>query len=166
MTQLVKRIHLQWRRPGFDPWVGKIPWRRERPPTPVFLPGESQGQKSLVGYGLESRKESDTTADLAQAYTGALWCGFTCSLCLPLQEPGSQHLESFRSIMIFIYLPSTFPTFVDASQAYLSDFCFLWLNSHFRGIWRAEEAKAYGQSQYLTSIFKLNMRTQRSIEKF
>ena len=35
----------------FDPWVGKkIPWRRKWQPTPVFLPGESQGQKSLVGY--------------------------------------------------------------------------------------------------------------------
>ena len=31
------------RRPGFDPWVGKIPWRRERLPTPVFWPGESHG---------------------------------------------------------------------------------------------------------------------------
>ena len=36
-------IHLQWGRPGFDPWVGKIPWRRERLPTPVFWPGESHG---------------------------------------------------------------------------------------------------------------------------
>ena len=42
-------IHLQCRRPGFDPWVGKIPWRRERQPTPVFLPGESHSQRSLVG---------------------------------------------------------------------------------------------------------------------
>ena len=38
------------RRRGFDPWVGKIPWRRARQPTPVFLPGESNGQRSLVGY--------------------------------------------------------------------------------------------------------------------
>ena len=29
------------RRPGFNPWVGEIPWRRAQPPTPVFLPGES-----------------------------------------------------------------------------------------------------------------------------
>ena len=36
----------------FDPWVRKIPWRRERQPTPVFLPGESHGQRSLVGYSL------------------------------------------------------------------------------------------------------------------
>ena len=38
------------RRPGFHPWVGKTPWRREWQPTPVFLPGESHGQRSLVGY--------------------------------------------------------------------------------------------------------------------
>jgi len=33
----------------FDPWVGKIPWRKKWQPTPVFLPGESHGQRSLVG---------------------------------------------------------------------------------------------------------------------
>ena len=42
------RICLQCRRSGFDPWVGKMPWRRECLPTPVFLPGEFHGQKSLV----------------------------------------------------------------------------------------------------------------------
>ena len=36
----------------FDPWVGKIPWRKEWLPTPVFLPGEFHGQRSLVGYSL------------------------------------------------------------------------------------------------------------------
>ena len=45
----------------FHPWVGKIPWRRAWQPTPVFLPGESHGQRSLVGYSPQSRKESDTT---------------------------------------------------------------------------------------------------------
>ena len=35
---------------GFDSWVGKIPWRRKWHPTSVFLPGESYGQRSLVGY--------------------------------------------------------------------------------------------------------------------
>ena len=34
------RIRLQCGRPGFDPWVGKIPWRRDKLPTPVFWPGE------------------------------------------------------------------------------------------------------------------------------
>ena len=45
----------------FDPRVRKIPWRREWQPTPVLFPGESQGQRSLVGYGPQGHKESDTT---------------------------------------------------------------------------------------------------------
>ena len=47
------------KRRQFDPWVGKIPWRRKWQPTPVFLPGESHGQRNLAGY--KDRKESDTT---------------------------------------------------------------------------------------------------------
>ena len=39
------------KRRGFDPWIRKIPWRRKRQPTPVFLPGESHGHNSLAGYG-------------------------------------------------------------------------------------------------------------------
>ena len=38
------------KRGGFDPWVRKIPWRRAWQPTPVLLLGESDGQRSLVGY--------------------------------------------------------------------------------------------------------------------
>ena len=42
--------------PGFDPWVGKIPWRRAWQPTPVFLPGEFHGQRSLAGYGPQGHR--------------------------------------------------------------------------------------------------------------
>ena len=56
----MERICLQCGRPGFDPWVGKIPWRRAWQPTLVFLPGESHGQSSLEGYNPWDRKESDT----------------------------------------------------------------------------------------------------------
>ena len=49
------------RRPGFDPGVGKIPWRRNCQPTLVFLPGKSHGQRSLAGYNLCSGKELDPT---------------------------------------------------------------------------------------------------------
>ena len=41
----------------FDPWVGKIPWRRKWKHTPVFLPGEYHGQKNLAGYGPQGCKE-------------------------------------------------------------------------------------------------------------
>ena len=54
----------QCRRWGFDPWVRKIPWRRAWQPNPVVLPGESHGQRSLVGYGSWGCKESDTTERL------------------------------------------------------------------------------------------------------
>ena len=49
------------------PWVGKIPWRRAWQPTPVFLPGESHGQRNLAGYSPWSHKESDTTERLSTA---------------------------------------------------------------------------------------------------
>ena len=49
---------------SFDPWVGKIPWRRECLPTPVFLLGEFYRQRNLVGYSPWGRKESDTTKQL------------------------------------------------------------------------------------------------------
>ena len=52
------RICLQCGRPGFDPWARKIPWRREWLPTPIFLPREFHGQRSLVGYSPWGHKES------------------------------------------------------------------------------------------------------------
>ena len=56
-----KEYCLQSRKPAFDPWVGKIPWKREWQPAPVFLRGEFHGQRNLVGYSLQDNKESDTT---------------------------------------------------------------------------------------------------------
>ena len=91
VAQMVKNC-LQCGRPGFDPWIGKIPWRRNRLSTPVFLgfsdgsggkesacnagdhpqrreqlltpvelPGEFLGQRSLAGYSPQGCKESDMT---------------------------------------------------------------------------------------------------------
>ena len=59
MAQTVKNLPAV-QRPGFNPWVGKIPWRRKWQPTPVFLPGESHGQRSLVGYSPRGHRESKT----------------------------------------------------------------------------------------------------------
>ena len=52
---------------GSIPGTGRFPWRREQQPTPVFLPGKSYGQRSLVGYSLQGHKESNTTAWLNSA---------------------------------------------------------------------------------------------------
>ena len=75
-------VCLQCRRPGY-PWVGKIPWRRKWQPTPVFLPGESHGQRRRAGYSPWRRKESDMTERL--------------HFLLFLGKPGMlQSMESFK----------------------------------------------------------------------
>ena len=53
----------------FDPWVRKMPWRRNWQPTPVFLPGEFLGQKSLPGYSLWGRKELAMTEGTSHVCT-------------------------------------------------------------------------------------------------
>ena len=60
-----------------ETWVGKISWRREQLPTPVFLPGEFHGQGSLADYSPWGRKESDTTEQLSTT-------GETDSLLTPI----------------------------------------------------------------------------------
>ena len=59
VAQMVK-ICLQCGRPGFNPWVRKVPWRREWQPTPVFLPGEFHGERSLAGYSLWGSQKNQT----------------------------------------------------------------------------------------------------------
>ena len=53
----------------FNPWLGKIPWRRKWLPTPVFLPGEFHRQRSLASYSSWSHKESFTTEWLTHTHT-------------------------------------------------------------------------------------------------
>jgi len=65
---MVKKSACQCRRSGFDPWVGKIPWRRERLPTSVFLPGKFHGQRVLAGYSPWSCKELDMAEQLTLTY--------------------------------------------------------------------------------------------------
>ena len=62
------RICLQYKRPGFNPCIGKIPWRMEWQPTPVFMPGKSHGQRSLSGYSLLGCEEADTTDRLTSSH--------------------------------------------------------------------------------------------------
>jgi len=67
MTQLVKNLpEMQeaWEY-TFIPGWGRFPWRRKRQPTPVFMPGQSHGQRSFVGYSPWGRKESDTSERLS-----------------------------------------------------------------------------------------------------
>ena len=60
----------RYKRCGFDPSVGKSPWRRKGQATPVFLPGKSHGQKNLVGYSPWGHQELDVTDHTRMAWHG------------------------------------------------------------------------------------------------
>ena len=69
------------------PWIVNTPWRREWQPTPVFLPGESLGQRSLAGYSPRGHKESDMTEQPSMrvsmrsrthTHTHGIYTAFTC----------------------------------------------------------------------------------------
>ena len=78
-TSWVTREAHQCRRHGFSPWVGKIPQRRKRQPTPVYLPGKSHGQRILAGYSPWGCKESDTIKRLTHHRACPAWLWWVLS---------------------------------------------------------------------------------------
>ena len=79
----------------------KIPWRREWLPTPVFLPGESHGQRRLVGYSPEGCKESDTTDATERTRTHQ---GAQALLSLPLLPSSFFRFCSFDAFLLHCLL--------------------------------------------------------------
>ena len=67
-------VYLQCGRPGFNPWIRKIPWRKKWQPTLVLLPGKFHGWKSLVGCSPWGCKESDTTERFHFHLNGDIGC--------------------------------------------------------------------------------------------
>ena len=87
----------------FDPWVRNIPWGRERRLTPVFLPGKSQGQRSLVGYSPWGHKELDMTSVQFSSIESlcdpvSLCCTLGAAHQAPLSITSSQSLLKLTSI--------------------------------------------------------------------
>ena len=87
------------KRLGFDPWVWKIPWRMKWPPTPVFLPEKSHGERSLAGYSPWGHKELDMYREFTQRVAKL---GF--ELKLPL------------SIVIFSWMKYKLPSLVKSEK--------------------------------------------------
>ena len=97
----------RYKRCGFDPWLQKILWKRKWQPTPIFLPGEFHGQKSLAGYNQWDRKELDTTEWLSTSTSSLLSKG---SPCCPRDSQESSPTPQFKSIsssvLSFLYSPT------------------------------------------------------------
>ena len=94
------------RQTQFNPWVRKIPWRRKWQPTPVFLPGEVHGQRSLEDYSPQGRKESHTTDRLHFILPGVYRnqaCGLT-----ELIKSGKSGAVLSLSILFYLFLSLKF----------------------------------------------------------
>ena len=83
------------RNPWFYPWVRTVLWRREWRPTPVFLPRECHGQRSLAGYSPWGRKESDMTE--ATEHTLPSW-GLSAIPTLSSRFPSSPTIFSHSKL--------------------------------------------------------------------
>ena len=108
-----KKNCLQFKGLGFDPWVGKIPWREEWQPTTVFLPGKSQGPRGLAGYrpcGLQSQR---VRQDWATRYSCTH--GYHMSLAYnPLKATASSSLWSgFQGVFLFFLYNFFLSLFLD-----------------------------------------------------
>ena len=97
LAQMVKNLPAM-QETLFDPWIRKIPWRREWLPTPAFLPGEFQGQRSLVSYRPWGHKELDMTEQLTFSLVllGAWGCCVRSSPALRAQPCGEKEAASLQ----------------------------------------------------------------------
>ena len=82
------------KRCGFNPWLRKIPWRRVWQPTPVFLPGEPHGQRSLAGYTVHGVIESDT-ANTFTSFTSGIRMALDFSVAT--LETKSWQINTFKT---------------------------------------------------------------------
>ena len=144
------------RRCGFDPWVGKIPWRRKWQPIPVFLPGKSHEQRSLAGYSPWVRKRVRHELATKQPEIGQkrniYTMGFGLYLCILLEswlKPAHHWAQSSRTQMqkltlgfgfqlryfsVVLFTLLFFSSLVCKNQGNNSTMTIMrlqWVNSHF-----------------------------------
>ena len=130
LIQLIftQSVCLQRGRPGFNPWVRKIPWRRKWQPTPALLPGKLHGLRSLVGYSPWGHKESDTTEWLHSLTQPLI-------VFLMLQE--LRYEDEFRIV-------SDFSTLQFSQVGWLSSLLERYMINVLWGIWRKERLHLRG----------------------
>ena len=101
------------KRPRFNLWVRKIPWSGAWQPTPVFLPGESHGQRSLTTYSPQGWEESDTTERLTKTL---------CSQCrAPGLDPWSGNLIPHAATKILQATTKTWHSQINIFKNFLKD---------------------------------------------
>ena len=146
------------KRHEFNPWIGKVLWRRKWQPTPVFLPGKSHGQRSLVGYSPWCHKESDTTehahrTDYVLLLRIAVYLGF-CHL---------QHEKLTNFWMCKFTVLPVVPTWLSREGCSQRDVsCLYW---HHQALWQSlTHLKRHTQSQFYRACLWLWKQSSKKTE--
>ena len=130
----------QCRSREFDPWVGKIPWRRKWQPIPVFLPGKSHGRRSLGGYSPWGRQESDTTEWLKHNSRFTTRCPCYCEIL----HPGKLCAGHF-TVTFLLNPPSHEDRYLSYTSAEVQ-------RGRVNGVWILTYHLAISRSKYLSRI--------------
>ena len=131
-----EEICLQCRRPGFSPQVRKVPWSRDWLHTPVFLPGEFHGQRSMAGYSPWGHKESDTTEWLRSTFINR----------------HSTLRKSLSSLFIHLFTSVLTHKFLFYSEVCNSILFILMLQLSSEGFWKS----IYGTSGKFSKVLEAN----------
>ena len=98
------------RRQGFNRWLGKIPRRKKWQPIPVFLPGESHGQRRLAGYSPWGHKESDMTETTSVQFSSVVQSCLTVCDPMDCSTPGLSSITNSQSLLKLMSIKSAMPS--------------------------------------------------------
>ena len=124
------------RRPGFDPWVVKISWKRARQPTPVFLPGESLWTEEPPSYSLGGCKESDTNEQLRMALLTSFNLNYFLKTLSPYTFPlGVRIVFIFFMVFFCVWVGHFIKSLLNLFQyCFCFMFCFVFFGHKVCGI--------------------------------
>ena len=137
---MVKNLPAMQERCRFNPWVRKILWRRKWQPTPVFLPREFHGQRSLVGYSPWGRKESDIT-ELKH---------FLPSITVLIRDPAAYDLEGPHPSFVMLH-PQHPALCLEYNKAYISQLC-LTLGTPWTADHQAPRSMGFPRQEYWSGL--------------
>ena len=133
----------------FDPWVGKIPWRREWPPTPEFLPRKFHGQRSSAGYSPWGHKESDVTE---HAQTLPRWFYFRVLRDLHIVLHSSRVTlpshQRCKRVPFGLHPASLTHQLLSASCVHLLRTLSIWLGNSFTPLCKRKEAELREEKRF------------------
>ena len=133
----------------FNSWVGKIPCSRKWHPSPVFLPGQSHGQRSLVGYSPQTRKKSDRT-EHAGTHANPAQCALQDESAAGRMQPASGGALSFNFLNVCLPAKLNLQLLLTALVTTFENVC----KELCREVWRSgKERRQIGRNDFKRCLF-------------